>query len=90
MYSNIFSILIVTVQVSLTPESLDHTHVFILDAGKEIYIWSGGKSKLNERSKARLISERINKLERKGKAQINMFRAVSGVIVHVHVFMLYK
>ena len=51
--------------------------MFVLDAGKIIFIWCGGKSKLNERSKARLISERINKIERKNKSNIILFRAVS-------------
>ena len=64
-------------QVALSSNSLCHTHVFVLDAGKELFVWCGGKSKLNERSKARLITERMNKLERKGRATIHMFRAVS-------------
>lgn len=52
--------------------------MFILVGGdKEIMVWSGGKSKLPERAKGRLIAERINKLEKKNKATITSFRAVS-------------
>ena len=32
---------------------------------------------MNDRSKGRLVADRINKLERKNKAQLSMFRAVS-------------
>ena len=32
---------------------------------------------MNDRSKARLIADRINKLERKNKAHLSVFRAVS-------------
>ena len=53
--------------------------MFILDSGNIIYIWSGGRSKLSERSKGRLIAERINKLERKNKSTVVSFRAVRNV-----------
>lgn len=54
----------------LTPQSLDYRYVFILDAGKQIYIWTGKKSTLMLRSKARLIAEKLNKNERKSNAEI--------------------
>lgn len=74
-----------TFQVSLNSSSLNHSHVFILDAGKRnIYIWSGGKSKLAERSKARLIAERINKVEKKNTAVISTYRAV-GQVYYYHI-----
>ena len=40
-------------QVELKVSSLDQGHVFLLDAGKTIYVWQGVKSSLNARSKAR-------------------------------------
>jgi hypothetical protein len=63
--------------VELSGVSLDHQHVFILLGGgnKDIMIWCGGKSRLPERAKARLIAERINKLQYKGAAIITSFRA---------------
>lgn len=74
-----------TFQVSLNSSSLNHSHVFILDAGKKnIFIWSGGKSKLAERSKARLIAERINKIEKKNTAVISSYRAV-GQVHYYHI-----
>ena len=50
--------------------------MFILDEGLKIFIWCGSKSRVNDRSKGRLVADRINKLERKNKAQLSMFRAV--------------
>ena len=54
----------------LTPQSLDFRYAFILDAGKQIYIWTGKKSTLMLRSKARLIAEKLNKNERKSTSEI--------------------
>ena len=51
--------------------------MFILDDGLKIFVWCGAKSRLNDRSKGRLVADRINKLERKNKAQLMLFRAVS-------------
>ncbi|XP_048575726.1 protein flightless-1 homolog isoform X2 [Nematostella vectensis] len=52
--------------------SLDPTFTFILDAGLKIYIWSGAKAKRTTKTKARLFVEKINKNERKNKAEIIM------------------
>jgi Leucine-rich repeat (LRR) protein len=58
------------------PESLDQGLVFLLDAGKEIFVWQGTKSSLNARSKARLVAEKINKTERKNQAVVTSFKHV--------------
>jgi hypothetical protein len=74
--------------VELSGVSLDHQHVFILLGGgnKDIMIWCGGKSRLPERAKARLIAERINKLQYKGAAIITSFRAVCHGILFISLF----
>ena len=40
-------------QVPLAVESLDQGHAYLLDAGRVLFIWQGGQSTLNARSKAR-------------------------------------
>ena len=64
-------------QVETVGSSLDLGYVYVLDAGKRIYVWCGTKSPLMARSKARLICEKINKFERKNKSEIVQIRAVS-------------
>ena len=66
-------------QVETVGSSLDLGYVYVLDAGKRIYVWCGTKSPLMARSKARLICEKINKFERKNKSEIVQIRAVSCV-----------
>ncbi|XP_056309960.1 protein flightless-1 homolog [Danio aesculapii] len=56
--------------VPLKASSLDPRFVFLLDTGLEIYIWRGGNATLGGTTKARLFAEKINKNERKGKAEI--------------------
>ncbi|KAL9702468.1 hypothetical protein quinque_005986 [Culex quinquefasciatus] len=56
--------------VPVTHESLDPGYVFLLDTGLQIFMWYGQKSKNTLKSKARLIAEKINKNERKNKAEI--------------------
>nr|XP_022915858.1 protein flightless-1 isoform X2 [Onthophagus taurus] len=56
--------------VAIGVESLDPRYVFVLDTGLKIFIWNGKKSKNTLKSKARLMSEKINKNERKNKAEI--------------------
>ncbi|XP_044289445.1 protein flightless-1 homolog [Varanus komodoensis] len=56
--------------VPLKGASLDPRFVFLLDHGLEIYIWRGSKATLSSTTKARLFAEKINKNERKGKAEI--------------------
>ncbi|RZF40467.1 hypothetical protein LSTR_LSTR000346 [Laodelphax striatellus] len=53
-------------------ESLDPRFVFVLDAGLKIFLWYGKKAKNTFKSKARLLAEKINKNERKNKAEIFM------------------
>jgi len=51
-------------------ESLDPNYVFVLDTGNKIFMWYGKKAKSTLKSKARLMAEKINKNERKNKAEI--------------------
>lgn len=56
--------------VPLKVESLDPRFVFVLDGGYTIYVWNGLKSKNTMKQKARLLAEKINKEERKNRAEI--------------------
>ncbi|XP_048351374.1 protein flightless-1 homolog [Sphaerodactylus townsendi] len=56
--------------VPLKAASLDPRFVFLLDHGLDIYIWRGGQATLSGTTKARLFAEKINKNERKGKAEL--------------------
>ncbi|XP_053610117.1 protein flightless-1 [Plodia interpunctella] len=56
--------------VAVQAESLDPRYVFLLDAGLTIYLWNGKKAKNTLKSKARLFAEKINKEERKNKAEL--------------------
>ncbi|KAM9494572.1 protein flightless-1 homolog [Clarias gariepinus] len=56
--------------VPLKGASLDPRYVFLLDAGLELYVWRGANATLSSTTKARLFAEKINKNERKGKAEI--------------------
>lgn len=56
--------------VPLKGVSLDPRFVFLLDHGLEIFIWRGSQATLSATTKARLFAEKINKNERKGKAEI--------------------
>ncbi|CAG5045121.1 unnamed protein product [Parnassius apollo] len=56
--------------VPVSAESLDPRYVFILDTGLTIYLWIGKKAKNTLKSKARLFAEKINKEERKNKAEL--------------------
>lgn len=56
--------------VPVTTDSLDPRFVFVLDIGLKIFIWYGKKCKNTLKSKARLLAEKINKNERKNKAEI--------------------
>ena len=50
--------------------SFDPRFSFIIDAGMTIWVWHGLKSNVVLKSKARLLAEKICKLERKGQAQV--------------------
>nr|CAD7257477.1 unnamed protein product [Timema shepardi] len=56
--------------VPVAVSSLDPRYVFVLDTGLKIFMWYGKKSKNTFKSKARLMAEKINKNERKNKADI--------------------
>ncbi|XP_048220972.1 protein flightless-1 homolog [Perognathus longimembris pacificus] len=58
--------------VPLKGASLDPRFVFLLDQGLDIYVWRGGQATLSCTTKARLFAEKINKNERKGKAEITL------------------
>ncbi|XP_012661468.1 protein flightless-1 homolog isoform X2 [Otolemur garnettii] len=62
--------------VPLKGTSLDPRFVFLLDQGLDIYVWRGAQATLSSTTKARLFAEKINKNERKGKAEI--FLLVQG------------
>lgn len=51
-------------------DSLDSNHVFVLDGGLKIFVWSGRNSKCTVTQKGRLLAEKINKIERKDTAEI--------------------
>lgn len=57
--------------VAVSSGSLDPGYVFILDTGMTIHLWNGKKAKNTLKSKARLMCEKINKNERKNKAEIS-------------------
>ncbi|XP_029638513.1 protein flightless-1 homolog isoform X1 [Octopus sinensis] len=54
--------------------ALDPRFVFLFDTGLTIYIWEGHKAKGVTKTKTRLIAEKINKNERKNKAEIVMLK----------------
>ena len=56
--------------VSISSNSLDSRFVFLVDIGSKIFIWNGMKSKNTTRQKARLIGEKLNKEERKNRAEL--------------------
>ncbi|XP_046966291.1 protein flightless-1 [Vanessa cardui] len=56
--------------VAVRADSLDPRYVFVLDTGLVIYLWTGKKAKNTLKSKARLFAEKINKEERKNKAEL--------------------
>ncbi|XP_070778826.1 protein flightless-1 homolog isoform X2 [Enoplosus armatus] len=56
--------------VPVKASSLDPRFVFLLDTGLEIFIWRGANATLSGTTKARLFAEKINKNERKSKAEI--------------------
>ena len=59
--------------VSTSADSLDPRHVFLVDGGLKIFVWYGRKCKNLLKSKARLMAEKINKIERKDKVRKHEF-----------------
>ncbi|KAL7019876.1 hypothetical protein ACKWTF_011282 [Chironomus riparius] len=58
--------------VTIDYSSLDIHNVYLLDSGLKLFLWFGKKAKNTVKSKARLMTEKINKNERKNKAEIMM------------------
>lgn len=58
--------------VALKFESMDADNVFLMDAGFKLFLWYGKKARNTVKSKSRLMAEKINKNERKNKAEIIM------------------
>ncbi|NWS29920.1 FLII protein, partial [Polioptila caerulea] len=58
--------------VALKGTSLDPRFVFLLDHGLDLLVWRGSQATLSSTTKARLFAEKINKNERKGKAEITL------------------
>ncbi|CRL07521.1 CLUMA_CG020486, isoform A [Clunio marinus] len=58
--------------VEMIYETLDVENVFLLDGGLKIFLWFGKKARNTVKSKSRLMAEKINKNERKNKAEIVM------------------
>lgn len=56
--------------VALSSNSLDSRFVFVIDIGTKIFVWNGVKSKNTTKQKARLLVEKLNKDERKSKAEL--------------------
>uniref|UniRef100_A0A182NT12 Protein flightless-1 n=1 Tax=Anopheles dirus TaxID=7168 RepID=A0A182NT12_9DIPT len=56
--------------VPVSDKSLDPGYVFLLDTGLNLFVWYGQRSKNTLKSKARFTAEKINKHERKNKAEI--------------------
>jgi gelsolin len=54
-------------EVSCSKDSMNHGDVFILDAGKTIYVWEGKEASAFEKEAANIAAEKIEK-ERNGKA----------------------
>ncbi|KAL1442183.1 hypothetical protein MTO96_030894 [Rhipicephalus appendiculatus] len=71
--------------VAVDPSSLDPRYVFVLDAGRKIFVWSGRHSQNTMVSKGRLLAEKINKNERKNYSRSSLVhspkrtRRTSGV-----------
>ncbi|XP_065899983.1 protein flightless-1 homolog [Dysidea avara] len=60
--------------VMLHVGSLDQGQVFILVTNKSIFVWCGTKSSLTQRSKGRLVAEKINKNDHKNMATVQLFK----------------
>ena len=56
--------------VQLVYKAMSPDFVYLLDTGLKLFIWHGKKAKNTIKSKSRLMAEKINKNERKSKAEI--------------------
>eukprot|EP00127_Corallochytrium_limacisporum_P004760 Clim_evm114s172 gene=Clim_evmTU114s172 len=59
-------------RVQTDSKSLHSDGVFLLDAGKHIFVWQGKDAGYVRAQKARLLADKINKDERKGVAEIEI------------------
>lgn len=50
--------------------SLDSRFIYIIDTGYKIYVWYGRKTKITMKQKARLLVEKMNKVERKNQSEL--------------------
>ncbi|KAH9267803.1 hypothetical protein BASA83_009742 [Batrachochytrium salamandrivorans] len=57
-------------RVQTTSKSLKSDRVLLLDWGLEIFQWNGSQSNLQHRAKCRIVCNRINTLERVGRAHV--------------------
>ncbi|XP_071129219.1 protein flightless-1 homolog isoform X5 [Mytilus edulis] len=59
-------------RVDVSVRSLDRRFVYLMDNGNDIFVWVGKLARGTIRTKTRLVAEKINKNERKNKAEIHM------------------
>jgi len=60
--------------VPLSWKSLDPNFSFICDAGKKLFVWSGKKAPLMAKTKARLLAEKIVRIDRKDNSEIHQLQ----------------
>ncbi|KAJ9575190.1 hypothetical protein L9F63_025859, partial [Diploptera punctata] len=73
-------------QVSLDTASMNKGDCFILDAGKEIFVYMGQKSKRTERLKAISAANQIRDQDHAGRAQVNIIDEFSNQSEVSHFF----
>ncbi|KAG8434871.1 hypothetical protein GDO86_013000 [Hymenochirus boettgeri] len=61
-------------ETELRWESFNKGDCFILDTGKYIYVWSGSKSNMLERNRARDLANQIRDSERRGAAKVEIIQ----------------
>ena len=64
--------------VALTAESLNKSDVFVLDLGDKIYQWNGVHAHRNKRTKGVEVANRINTLQKQGKAKVIILEDEAG------------
>ena len=76
--------------MAASPDSLDPRHVFLVDGGLKIFVWYGRKCKNVLKSKARLMAEKVNKIERKDKVTFSCIQISSLFILMFYVDVLLR
>ncbi|RDD41233.1 Protein flightless-1-like protein [Trichoplax sp. H2] len=56
--------------VDVSTSSLDPKYTFLLDYGRQLFIWHGGKAPTTHLSKASLFALKLNKSDKKGRAEL--------------------